>query len=64
MFRSLIDDYRRQAAEQISDAEELESGRWRLFNQHGDQSSNTAANKRSLAARLLGLSNAYEDLDR
>lgn len=64
MFRSLIDDYRKQAAQQISDALELESGRWRLFNQYGDQSSNIASGKRSLAARLLGLSRAYEDLDR
>jgi hypothetical protein len=63
MFRKLIDDYRNQAAQQLSDAEELESGRWRLRNQDGDQSSSTASRKRSLAARLLSLSKAYEDLD-
>jgi len=64
MFRWLSDDYRKQAEQQTSDAEELESGRWRLFNQDGDQSSSTASSKRSLAARLLGLSKAYDDLDR
>jgi hypothetical protein len=63
MFRKLIDNYRNQAAQQLSDAEELESGRWRIGNQYGDQSSSTASGKRSLAARLLGLSKAYEDLD-
>jgi hypothetical protein len=63
MFRKLIDDYRNQAAQQLSDAEELESGLWRIGNQDGDQSSGTARSKRSLAARLLGLSKAYEDLD-
>jgi hypothetical protein len=47
----------------VSDAEDLESGRWRIGNQDGDQSSSTASSKRSLAARLLGLSKAYEDLD-
>ena len=64
MFRQLIDDCRRQAAQQISDALELESGRWRIGNQYGDQSSDIASSKRSLAARLLGLSRAYEKLDR
>ena len=63
MFRKLTDDYRSQAAQQLSDAEELESGRWRIGNQDGDQSSSTASSKRSLAARLFGLSKAYEDLD-
>ena len=63
MFRRLIDDYRKQAAQQMSDAEELESGRWRIGNQDGDQSISTASSKRSLAARLSGLSKAYEDLD-
>ena len=29
MFQELIDDYRRQAAQYIADAIELESGRWR-----------------------------------
>jgi hypothetical protein len=63
MFRKLIDGYRNQAAQQLSDAEELESGQWRVGDQDGDQSSSTATSKRSLAARLLGLSNAYEGLD-
>lgn len=63
MFRKLIDGYRSQAAQQLSDAEELEAGRWRIGNQDGDQSGSTASSKRSLAARLLGLSKAYEDLD-
>ena len=63
MFRKLIDDYRNQAAQQLSDAEELESGRWRIGNQDGDQSRSTAQSKRRLAARLFGLSKAYEDLD-
>jgi hypothetical protein len=63
MFRKLIDDYRSKAAQQLADADELESGRWRIGNQDGDQSSSTASSKRGLAARLLGLSKAYEDLD-
>jgi hypothetical protein len=63
VFRNLIDDYRRQAKQQLSDAEELESGRWRIGNQDGDQSSSAATNKRGLAERLLGISKAYEDLD-
>jgi hypothetical protein len=63
MFRKLIEDYRRQAAQQLSDAEELESGRWRIGNRDGEQSSSIASGKRSLAARLLGLGKAYEDLD-
>jgi hypothetical protein len=63
MFRRLIDDYRKQAAQQISDAEELESGRWRIGNQDGDQSTSLASSKRNLAGRLLGLSNAYEEFD-
>jgi hypothetical protein len=63
MFRELIDDYRNQAAQQLSDAAELVSGRWRIANQDGDQSISIASSKRNLAARLLGLSKAYEDLD-
>jgi hypothetical protein len=63
MFRKLSDDYRSQAAQQISDAEELESGRWRIRDQDGDQSSSTASSKRSLAARLLGLSKAYKEIE-
>ena len=51
MFQELIDDYRRQAAQYIADALELESGRWR--DQDGDQSVATAARKRGLAAMCL-----------
>jgi hypothetical protein len=47
MFRKLIENYRNQAAQQLSDAEELESGRWFIGNQDGDQSSSTATSKRS-----------------
>jgi len=60
MFQELIDDYRRQAAQYIADALELESGCWRV----GDQSAATAASKRGLAAMLLGLADAYEEQDR
>jgi hypothetical protein len=53
------DDYRRQAAEQSSDADEMESGRWRVGNVGGnDETAATAKRKRSLAARLLGLADA------
>jgi hypothetical protein len=56
------DDYRRQAAQQSSDADELESGRWRWGNVGGeDESGNLAKRKRSLAAKLLGLAAAYDD---
>ncbi|MEH2569414.1 hypothetical protein V1289_009041 [Bradyrhizobium sp. AZCC 2289] len=63
MFSKLIDDYRKQAAQQISDALDLASGRWRIGNREGDQSSSTASSKRGLAARLLALGRAYEKLD-
>jgi hypothetical protein len=63
MFRDLIDSYRRQAAQHEADADELESGRWRIGHQDGDQSGLIAAFKRSLAGRLLGFANAYERLD-
>ena len=63
MFRQLIDSYRAKANEQLADADELESGRWRWGNQDGDQSSALAASKRGLAARLFGLADAYEDRD-
>jgi hypothetical protein len=63
MYRRLIDDYRHQAAQQLSDVAELVSGRCRIGNQHGDQSSIIATSKRNLAARLLGLSKAYRDLE-
>ena len=57
MFQELIDDYRHQAEQYIADAIKLESG-------DADQSSTAAAGKRSLAAMLFGLANAYEELDR
>lgn len=63
MFRQLINSYRAKADEQLADADELESGRWRWGNQDGDQSGELAASKRGLAARLLGLANAYEERD-
>ena len=64
MFQELIDDYRRQAAQYIADALELESGRWRVGDQEGDLSMATAARKRGLAAMLFGLADAYEEQDR
>jgi hypothetical protein len=64
MFRWLIGDYRRQAGQQISDAEDLESGGWHMGDRDGDQSGVFAASKRALAARLSALANAYERLDR
>ena len=57
MFQELIDDYRRQAEQYIADAIKLESG-------DADQSSPAAASKRGLAAMLVGLADAYEELDR
>jgi hypothetical protein len=63
MFRDLIDSYRKQAAQYLDDARELASGRWRVGNQYGDQSEATAEERRSLAARLFGLADAYEDLE-
>ena len=45
-FRELIDAYRRKADEQVADADELSSGRWRFGNQDGDQSEPTASSKR------------------
>ena len=64
MFQELIDDYRRQAAQCIADALELEPGRWRAGDQEGDQSLATAARQRGLAAMLFGLPDAYEEQDR
>ncbi len=43
MFRQLINSYRAKADEQLADADELESGRWRWGNQDGDQSGELAA---------------------
>ena len=62
MFRRLIDDYRNQADQLNDDAEELESGRWRMGNQDGDQSGVIATAKRALADRLSALGRAYEKL--
>jgi hypothetical protein len=56
------DDYRRRAEQQSSDADELESGRWRLGNVGGDdESASIAKRKRGLAARLFGLADACDD---
>jgi hypothetical protein len=63
MFQELIDDYRRQAAQYIADAIELESGRRRASDQEG-RTRATAARKRGLAAMLFGLADAYEEQDR
>jgi hypothetical protein len=61
MFRWLIDDYRRQAKEQSADADEMESGRWRIVDMlRGDETQHVAKQKRSLAARLRALADAYE----
>ena len=62
MFQELIDDYRRQAAQYIADALELESGGWR--DQDGDESAASAARKRGLAAMLFEFADAYEEQDR
>lgn len=64
MFRQLIDDFWKQAAQQDADAEELESDAWRLWDRDGDQSASTAAGKRGLATRLRGLARAYQRSDR
>jgi hypothetical protein len=55
-------EYRRKAKEQIGDAEDLESGRWRFGNVGGDdESENLAKRKRGLAAKLLGLAGSDDD---
>jgi hypothetical protein len=64
MFQELIDDYRRQAAQYIADAVELESPRRRVGDKDGDRLAENAARKRGLAAMLFGLANAYEEQDR
>jgi len=65
MFQELIDDYRRQAAQYIADAIELESGRWRASDQEGDQTIATAARKRALLRCCLDwLTPMYEEQDR
>jgi hypothetical protein len=54
------DDYERQAKEQLEDAEELESGRWRWGNVGGDdESESLAKEKRGRAARFLGLAKLF-----
>jgi hypothetical protein len=56
------DDYRRQAAQHVSEAEELESGRSRRGNVGGsDESESWAKRKRGIAAKLRGLASANED---
>jgi hypothetical protein len=56
----LFDEYRRQAAQYIAGAIEIEAGH-RLV---GDQPAVTAASKRGLAAMLIALADGYEALDR
>lgn len=56
------DDYRRQAKQELEDAEDLESGRWRWGNVGGeDESADLAERKRGLAAKLLRLARLYDD---
>jgi len=62
MFQAIIEQYRRLAGQHLSDAEDLESGRWRIGDRDGDRSHEVAGQKRGLAARLLGLAKVYEDL--
>jgi hypothetical protein len=62
MFQELIDDYRRQAAQFMADALELESGGRRPGEQDEDRAA--AARKRGLAVMLFGLAEAYEEQDR
>ncbi|WP_024518891.1 hypothetical protein [Bradyrhizobium sp. Tv2a-2] len=64
MFQELIDDYRRQAAQFMADALELESGLGRLDDQDRDRSAAAVARKRGLAQMLFGLAEAYEEEDR
>lgn len=57
-------DYRRQAAEQQSDVDEMTSGRWRVGRLFEglwtDETTETVTRKESLIAKLLGLANAHE----
>lgn len=62
MFQELIDDYRRQAAQYIADALDIEAGR--TGSEISVQISVAAARKRGLAAMLLGLADEYEQLER
>jgi hypothetical protein len=58
------DGYRRRAAQHLSDADELESGRWRWGSVGGeDESVSLAKQKRGWAAKLFGLAAAYDDDD-
>jgi hypothetical protein len=64
MFRWLIEDYRRQADQQSADADEMDRGRWRIVDMfRGDETKHVSEQKRSLAARLRGLADAYERHD-
>ena len=63
MFQELIDDYRRQAAQYVADAIEMESGRL-AGDKEADEPMATAAQKRGHAAMLFGLADAYEQQDR
>jgi hypothetical protein len=57
-------DYRRKAAEQQSDVDEMTSGSQRtgrlIDGHYVDETDETVTSKKSLIARLLGLANAYE----
>jgi len=55
------DDYQRKAQEQSDDADDLEAGRWRWSVNGSDVSASEAKRKRGLAAKLFGLSEAYDD---
>jgi hypothetical protein len=62
MFRHIIDEYRRTARQQLEDAHEMESGRWRVGDLNcGDETREAVTKKRSLASRLLALAGAYEE---
>jgi hypothetical protein len=62
MFRHIIDAYRRMAKQQLEDADEMESGRWRVVDlNRGDETREVVTRKRSLASRLLALAGAYEE---
>lgn len=58
-FFQIIDELRNRAAIMNSDAESLESGRWRW----GDESAGWAETFREKARHLLRLSDAYEKRD-
>jgi hypothetical protein len=61
MFRHIVDEYRRRAKQQSEDADEMESGRWRVGDlNRGDETRDSVAQKRSLAEKLLTLATGYE----